>query len=157
MDPSQVLLDAYGRITEVVHRAVDGLAADALTWRPDRDANSIGWLVWHLTRVQDDHVAELAGQPQVWQQDDWPARFGLDPLTTETGYGHTPDQVARVRPDSVETLVDYHQIVAARTREFLATVAADDLDRIIDDAYDPPVSMGVRLVSVISDNLQHAG
>jgi uncharacterized damage-inducible protein DinB len=140
-----------------VRQVLADLDPDALTWRPDPDANSIGWLVWHLIRVQDDHLAELAGRPQVWQQDAWPARFGLETSTLETGYGHTSQQVAAVRPESAAALLDYHERVAEHTRELLATIGSDDLDRIIDTSYDPPVTLGVRLVSVISDNLQHAG
>ncbi|MEX2486867.1 MAG: DinB family protein [Nitriliruptoraceae bacterium] len=157
MQPSQVLEHAYQRITQVVRQSLDGLAADALTWQPEPDANHIGWLVWHLTRIQDDHIAELAERPQVWQQNDWPTRFGFASDTLETGHGHTAAQVAALRPESVTTLLDYHERVASGTQAFLGSLTAEDLDRIIDTSYDPPVTMGVRLVSVIADNLQHAG
>lgn len=157
MQVAQVLDNAFARIPGVVHPTVDGLGVDALTWQPDPQANPIGWLVWHLARVQDDHVAELAGSEQVWLAQGWAPLFGLGDGTTETGFGHSPEQVRAVRPESAEVLLDYLDEVTDHTRSFLATIGPRDLDRIIDDSWDPPVSVGVRLVSVIGDSMQHAG
>lgn len=157
MQSNELLEDAFGRIPGIVRRAVDGLDAVALTWRVEAESNPIGWLVWHLARVQDDHVAELVDGEQVWLAGDWAARFGLSEGTTETGFGHTADQVAAVRPESVEVVLGYLDDVTDRTREVLAATTAVDLDRVVDTAWDPPVTMGVRLVSVLTDGLQHAG
>ncbi|MFP4634430.1 MAG: mycothiol transferase [Nitriliruptoraceae bacterium] len=157
MQVAQVLDDAFARIPGVVHPTLDGLDVDALTWQPDPQANPIGWLVWHLSRVQDDHVAELAGDQQVWGAQGWAPHFGLDEGTTETGFGHRPEQVRAVQPDSAAVLLDYLDEVTDHTRTFLATLGPGDLDRIIDTSWDPPVTMGVRLVSVIGDSMQHAG
>lgn len=152
-----LLLEVYGRVDEHVHDIVDGLDLDALLTPPEPDANPIGWLVWHLTRVQDLHVAEILEREQVWETGSWAASFGLDPDPTNHGWGHTPAQVAAVRPVRPEVLVEYHDAVAARTRAFLATVGEADLDRIVDERWDPPVTLGVRLVSIADDDLQHAG
>lgn len=152
-----VLADAYDRIRTVVHQALDGLDDEPLGFRPEPGANPIGWLVWHLSRMQDHHVSELAGREQAWVADGWHARFSMPADPEDTGRGHTSEQVARLSPPDVETLRAYHDAVAGRTRDYLATVDGDELDRIIDRSYDPAVSVGVRLVSVISDNLQHAG
>ncbi len=157
MDASEVLDDAFARMPGLVRAAVEGLDVDALTWRPDADANSIGWLVWHLTRVQDDHVADLADGEQIWHTDGWAARFGLAEGTTDIGFGHTPEEVAAVRPDGADVLTEYFDRVTRRTVEFLATIDQTDLDRIVDAAWDPPVTMGVRLVSVVGDCMQHIG
>lgn len=157
MQTSELLLDAYGRIRQIVRRATDGLDAEGLAYRPDPEANSIAWLIWHLTRIQDDHVSELAGREQTWFDGPWAERLGLAPATADTGFGHTSEQVAAVRPDGPEPLVGYHEAVADRTVEYLSSITADDLDRIIDRSWDPPVTVGVRLVSVIGDNMQHVG
>jgi uncharacterized damage-inducible protein DinB len=156
VETSDILIDAYGRIHELVHRITGDLGEDALAYRPDAGANSIGWLVWHLTRVQDDHVSEIAGREQAWVDEGWAERFGMDPDPNNTGYGHTSEQVAAVRPDG-GLLRDYHDAVYAHTVEYLETIDAAELERIIDYGWDPPVSVGVRLVSVIGDDLQHAG
>jgi hypothetical protein len=157
MDAGEVLSDAFGRLPALVRRAVDGLSPDRLRWAPADDANPIGWLVWHLTRIQDHHISELLDADQVWVGDGWAARFGLEPDAQNTGFGHSAAEVRAVRPESAAALVEYYDAVAPRTMDLLAGVTAENLDRIVDRRWDPPVTMGVRLVSVLGDSLQHAG
>ena len=157
MDEIDLLTEAFDRLPDLVSGAVDGLTPEQLRWAPSAGANTIGWLVWHLARIQDDHIAELLGEPQAWMSDSWAARFGLQPGTTETGYGHTAEQVAALRPDGPGTLTAYYTAVAHGTRRLLGRTKPGDLDRVIDDKWDPPVTLGVRLVSVLSDDLQHVG
>ncbi|MER5377557.1 DinB family protein [Streptomyces sp. NPDC002553] len=157
MHAKDILIDAYGRVREEVHAAVEGLDADELNARPTAETNSVAWLVWHLTRVQDDHVADAFGLDQVWPSQDWEKRFGLDLPRLDTGYGHSAAQVARVRVDSPALLTGYHDAVHAQTLQALRTMTAADLGRIVDERWDPPVTLGVRLVSVLSDDLQHVG
>jgi uncharacterized damage-inducible protein DinB len=157
MEAKDILTDALGRIPDLVHAAVDGLTPEQLRWAPAPGANPIGWLVWHLTRVQDDHVADLLGAEQIYVTGDWAPRFGLKADPSDTGYGHTPAQVAAVTPESAAVLEEYHRAVHQRSAEFVAGLTAADLDRVVDTAWDPPVTMGVRLVSVVDDDVQHAG
>lgn len=157
MRGTDLLVDAFGRIKETVHRSVLGLSGEELAFRLDEDTNSITWLVWHLTRVQDDHVADAAGTSQVWSDDGWDRRFGLPFPAEETGYGHDADEVSAVRVPSGDLLTGYHDAVHERTLRYLSTLSDDDLDRVIDESWDPPVTLGVRLVSVINDDMQHAG
>ncbi|HEV2310103.1 MAG TPA: DUF664 domain-containing protein [Acidimicrobiia bacterium] len=156
MNPSQLLTDAFGRIREAVHGAVEGLDVDQLGWQPDPEANSIAWLVWHLTRIQDDHVAHVADVAQRWTADGWADRFNLPFDPAATGYGHTSADVAAVRVPGRQ-LLGYYDAVHAQTEAFLATVDGPDFDRVVDRRWDPPVTLGVRIVSVIGDNLAHAG
>lgn len=152
-----ILIDAYNRIQEEVHAAVEGLAPDALHARPAEDANSVAWLVWHLTRVQDDHVADAGELEQVWLAQGWEKRFGLDLPRRDTGYGHTSQKVAKVRVESGSLLTGYYDAVHEQTLAFVRGLVAKDFERIVDERWDPPVSLGVRLVSVLSDDLQHVG
>jgi uncharacterized damage-inducible protein DinB len=157
MRANEVFLELYGRIPDLVRAAVDGLSPGELASPPAPGANTVGWLVWHLARVQDEHIAEVAGRPQVWQEGDWAQRFGLDAGTTETGYGWSSEQVAGLRPESAEALVAYYDAVAEGTTAFLAGLTDADLDRVVDESWDPPVTLGVRLVSVADDDLEHVG
>jgi uncharacterized damage-inducible protein DinB len=157
VDAREVLADAFDRLPELVRSAVDGLTPEELHWVPAAGANSVGWLVWHLTRIQDDHVADLMGAEQVWVRDEWASHFGLDPASGDTGYGHSAAQVGQVRPESAEALVGYFDAVAARTSEFLRGLSAKDLDRVVDERWEPPVTLGVRLISVLNDDDQHVG
>lgn len=157
METRALLADAFDRVVEDVEGAVAGLTGEQLAWRPDPEANSIGWLVWHLARVHDDHVAELAQREQAYTELGYADRFGLDLDPSDVGYGHSSSQVAMVRVDGPVTLVDYLRAVTTRTNEYLATLDAAELDRVVDRNWDPPVTAGVRLVSVINDSTQHAG
>jgi uncharacterized damage-inducible protein DinB len=157
MNVSDLLIETFDRLPDLVRSAVDGLTPEQLQWSPAPGANSIGWLVWHLTRVQDHHIAELLDQDQVWVSGDWAGHFGLDADPSNTGYGHSPEQVATVRPDSAHVLIGYYNAVAGRTREFLRGLKPEDLDRVVDRRWDPPVTLGVRLVSVANDDTQHGG
>jgi hypothetical protein len=134
----------------------DALDVDQLAWRPDPGSNSIAWLVWHLTRVEDDHIAEVAGAEQVWTADGWYDRFALPFPPPAHGYRHSADEVAQVRVAG-DLLVGYQQATATRAIEYVGGLSAGDLDRIVDDRWDPPVSLGVRLVSVVNDTTQHLG
>lgn len=144
------------RVLQAVESVLDGLDEEALTRRVGPDANTIAWLVWHLTRVQDDHIADAAGVQQVWTAQGYADRFGLPFDVGDIGYGHTSDQVAAVRAPA-ELLLEYYRATHAQTLVYLQTVTSDDLDRIVDDRWDPPVTLGVRLVSVMNDDTQHVG
>ena len=157
MGSTEIVVDAFGRVREVVHEAVDGLTTDQLAHRVDPEANSIGWLVWHLTRVQDDHVADAAGTEQVWTSDGWVDRFALPLDQMDTGYGHSAADVAAVRVPSADLLTGYYDAVHERTVGYLSGLTEADFARVVDTRWDPPVTLAVRLVSVIADDLQHAG
>jgi uncharacterized damage-inducible protein DinB len=157
METRHVLADAFERIRQEAERAAAGQPAAALTYRPGPDANSIAWLVWHLARVQDDHVSELAGVEQAYVAYGWAERLGMTPEAADIGFGHTSRQVAALRPADATDLLAYLDAVYQRTLAYLDRVDGDELDRIVDYRWDPPVTAGVRLVSVISDCLQHAG
>ena len=156
MNGVDVLRDLFDRVATNVHGAVEGLDEAALTHRVGGSANSIAWLVWHLTRVQDDHVADAAGSEQVWTAQDWVTRFGLPFPPEATGYGQGSDEVAAVRAGA-DLLLGYYDAVHERTLQYLGEITDADLDRIVDRRWDPPVTLGVRLVSVADDSLQHVG
>jgi hypothetical protein len=156
MTGAELLVDAFGRIRHAVHAAVRDLTPDQLEVRLDADANSIAWLVWHLTRIQDDHVAGVAQREQVWTSGGWESRFALPFDPSETGYGHHTHAVAAVRAEARD-LLGYHDDVHEQTTRYVGRLTDTDLDRIVDESWDPPVTLGVRLVSVISDDLEHAG
>lgn len=157
MTSAQLLTDAFERVREVVHEAAEDLTPEQLAYRIDEDANSIGWLVWHLSRVQDDHLADVMGTEQVWTAEGWAERFSLPLDLADTGYGHTSEQVASVQVTTGDLLTGYYDAVHARTVAYVSGLKDGDLARIVDQGWDPPVTLSVRLISVLSDDLQHAG
>jgi hypothetical protein len=157
MDISSLLLELYGRVPPLAGEAVKGVDVAQLNEPPSPGANTIGWLVWHLSRVQDHHVAEVLGVDQVWVEGDWAGGFGLDPDPSNTGYGHSAEEMLAVRPVRPEVLLEYLDAVNDRTQAMLKDLTPADLDRVVDTRWDPPVTLGVRLVSIADDCLQHVG
>ncbi|UFU05250.1 mycothiol transferase [Ruania halotolerans] len=157
---SSILRDGFSRVTEELHAVLGDphrLTPEHLVARLDPDANTIAWLAWHLTRVQDDHVSEVAGLEQQWTAGGWADRFDLPFEVADHGFGHSSAQVAQVRGFSAADLLGYHDAVSAATTGILSRLDEADLDRVVDDAWDPPVTLGVRLVSVLAEGLQHVG
>ena len=152
----ELLVDAFGRVKEAVHGVVEGLTGEELTYRVDPDANTIAWLVWHLTRIQDDHVAALAGTEQVWLRDGWVDRFELPFSRKAHGYGHSSQDVAAVDVAG-DLLLGYHDAVHDQTLAYVKGLGDEEYAEIIDRRWDPPVTRAVRLVSVVEDDLQHVG
>ena len=157
MDGPDLLADAFSRIRSTVHAAVDGLTAEQLGARLDPEANTIAWLVWHLTRVQDDHVADVAGVEQVYTAQGWAQRFAFPFSGDAIGYGHSSDDVAAVRVADPALLLDYYDSVEDQTLAYVRGLTGADLDRVVDDAWNPPVTVAIRLLSVVNDDMQHAG
>ncbi len=156
MTSTELLADAFERIRDAVHPAVNGLTAAELAHRPGGDSNSIAWLIWHLTRIQDDHVAGVDDGRQVWMANGWVERFALPLDPTDTGYGHDPETVALVVAEA-PLLLGYFEEVHSKTQAYVLSLSDHDLDRVVDTRWDPPVTLQVRLVSVIADDLQHVG
>ena len=152
----ELLRDAFTRLIEHVDELTAGLTDKQANYRPSPEANSIAWLIWHSARVQDIQLAPIAGVEQVWTRDGWVDRFGLDLLRNDSGYGHGPDEVAKVRA-SAELLAGYYHALHKVTLEFVARVTAEDLERIVDRNWDPPVTASARIVSIIDDCAQHLG
>ncbi len=152
-----LLRDAFGRIHEELPAVVADLSPEELLWRPDAEANPVAWLVWHLSRVQDDHLAALSGADQVWTAAGWADRFGLPYPLADIGYGQSAEDVGAFAVTDPELLTGYHADVHRLTLSVLDGEEARGLGRVVDDRWDPPVTAAARLVSVVSDISQHVG
>jgi hypothetical protein len=157
MDGAELIADGLGRINRVLHRTLEGVPTETLCKLPTADTNSMAWLAWHLTRVEDHHMSDLAGLPQLWTSAKWHQRFGMAEDDKETGTGHTPEQVAALKADA-ELLLAYTDSVYQRGLEYLKNIRPETLDEEINEPqYDPLPTVGVRLMSILGDNIQHAG
>ncbi|MFI6169242.1 DUF664 domain-containing protein [Nocardia sp. NPDC051052] len=157
MTSADLLIDAFGRVQENVHGAVSDLTPDELAVQLDPGANSIAWLIWHLTRVQDDHIADVADTEQVWTAAGWAERFALPFDDTATGYGDNPDEIAQLGKVSADLLLGYYDAVHDQTIEYVSALTDADLPRVVDTRWNPPVTLAVRLISVVDDDIQHSG
>ena len=152
----ELLRDAFTRLIEHVDELTDGLTPGQASYRASPNANSIAWLIWHSARVQDAQLAPIVGVEQVWTTGGWVDRFGLDLPRDDTGYGHSPEDVAKVQAPA-DLLAGYYHAVHTLTLEFVAGITAEDLERIVDRNWDPPVTASARIVSIIDDCAQHLG
>ena len=158
MDWQELLTDGYGRILGALERYLNGMSPDDLNELPQADCNSMGWLAWHLTRVQDDHIAGLMEEEQLWVKDGWYERFSRAPNPKDIGFGHASEEVAAFKAPDADTLLQYHRAVLERTKRYISGLSLADLDRELNEPWFQPLpTVGVRLVSVLNDSLQHAG
>ena len=155
MQWQQLIINIYERMSQEIERSLDGLTLDDVNQHPSTDTNSIGWLAWHLTRVQDRAIADLAGEVQLWVEDEWYSRFNRPPDPHDFGLGHTLEDLAAFKSPDVQTLLGYHCAVLERSKHYINSLSETELDRELDHPKFPTV--GAQLVGVISDNLQHAG
>jgi len=156
MTPADLLIESFTRIPSIVDRATSGLDAQQLAARPAPGTNTIAWLAWHTARGQDAQIATLAGTEEVWVADGWYGRFELPFGPVEMGYGMSAGDVVRV-VSTAALLTGYLDAVTERTRAYLSDLSEEALDEVVDENWNPPVTRGVRLVSILGDCLQHAG
>jgi hypothetical protein len=152
----EILRDSFTRLIELSDDLTDGLTDRVAYYRPTPEANTVTWLLWHSARMQDAQVCDLAGSDQIWMREGWVDRFGLDLPADDHGYGQTPDEVGKVRA-SPELLSGYYHAVHRETLAYIASVSADELERVIDKRWTPPVTASARLVSIVLDAAQHLG
>lgn len=156
MIATDILLDAFTRVNESLHRTLADLTETELIQEPHPP---IGWLAWRLTRVMDSNVSRLAGQEQLWIGEGWAARFGMPPEPADFGRAvtHTREQVRAFRASS-ELLLAYQDETYGRTKGYLKALTAEDLARQLDEPqYQPRPTVAVRLVSVLENAMTNQG
>ncbi|MBI4304643.1 MAG: DinB family protein [Chloroflexi bacterium] len=158
MEWQQLMVDGCGRVLEILEPAFEGLTPEDLDWQPHPECNSMGWITWHLTRGQDSQIASLMGKKQLWIVDRWHDKFERPADPKDTGFGHTPEQVVAFKSPDPDVLLDYYRAVLEQTKGYLGTLSLADLDKELNEPrYKPPPTVGVRLVSIMADCLEHAG
>ncbi len=157
MEAAGLVLDALGRVRDMVRAALKDLSAEELLSPPKPH---IAWLVWHIARVQDANFSGLLARQQLWIADGWYARFNMPPDPKDYGSGHrqTAAQVDAFTVTDKKLLLDYHDAVFEQTKGYLSTVTNADLNRVLDEPqYQPLPTLSIRLASVINCNTRHAG
>ena len=158
MNWKDLIIDGYSRIPEFLENVLKGLAQDALDWQPRHDCNSIGWLIWHLTRQQDAQIASLMDEEQLWIADGWYGKFNRQPEPNDIGFGHSPEQVSGFKSPETKILLGYNRAVVERSKQYISNLSETDLDRELDEPWFQPLpTVGVRLISILDDSILHAG
>ncbi len=158
MEWKDLLIESYGSSLRVLERALQGLTQEDLNWQPRPDCNSIGWTTWHLTRALDGLMSSIMGEEQLWIKDRWHSKFNRPPDATDHGYGHDPEQVALFKCPDIDTLLNYHQAVLERSKNYLVTLSSSDLGQKVDDSLSQLFpTVGSRIIVTLDELLQHAG
>jgi len=158
MEWQELIIDSYGRALQRLEQALDGLSPDDSNWQPHPDCNSMGWLTWHLTRTQDAQITDLMGGEQVWLRDGWHAKFNRPPDPSDTGFGNSSEDVAAFKSPDARVMLDYHRAVLEQTKQYLKSLSLSDLNRELNEPwYQPLPTVGVRIISIMNDCLQHTG
>lgn len=155
MDHRDILINAARRPVDSANQVLEGLGADVVNQMPDAEHSSIAWLIWHAARQQDAQIADLSGAAQVWRAHGWVQRFGLDRAVEATGFGDSSSEITRVRVADPALLSGYLEAVVARVIDYVSGLAPTDLDDVVDEGWDPPVTRGVRIISTIDDAVAH--
>lgn len=158
MDWKDLLEDGFNRVPAYVEHILTGLSREDTSWLPRADSNSIGWLIWHLTRQQDAQVSALMGEDQIWIKDGWHQKFERPDDPHDIGFGDTPEDVAAFKPPGNNVMLDYLRAAVKRTITYIGRLSEKDLDRKLDEPqYQPLPTVGVRLISILDDCVIHAG
>lgn len=155
----EIIMDIFDRIAAQLAQVLEGLTPEELNRQPSTGANTIGWMAWHLTRSHDRNMSELMKMEQLWISEGWYKRFNRAPDPSETGWGHTIDEMKNFgAPDSM-TIMKYHRSVLERIKDYIG----NDLTEAVleDESYSPTFRRSSpvyrRITGVINDGLQHVG
>jgi hypothetical protein len=158
MEWKSLLLDGYERIPQEVEEIIGGLLPEDLNWQPGPEGNSIGWIVWHLARVQDAQIADLMGEEQVYIKEKWYAKFNRPARRRDTGFGATRQEVAEFQSPDSQVLLEYVKATTRQSLRYINSISAAELDRVLDEPwFTPRPTVGVRLTSILADGHQHTG
>jgi len=158
MDAAAVVTTALTiDMNNFIKGALNGLSDADLAKQPSAQCNSIGWTLWHATRVEDGIIANISGKAQVWLEGGWHQKFGIAADPAKSGVGDSLEQVAAFKP-TVANLQGYAEAVREKTLACLNSLTPADLDR---DLTPPgggnPVTVGSRLAVILLDHLHHSG
>jgi len=132
MEINNFTLDMLNQVQQALTTAVDGLTHEELTFQPQNDANSIGFILWHQVRVEDSMVpGTIQKKPQVWTSGKWYRKLNLPEDPNDNGWGYTAEQVAAFPVPKLKDLLDYAEEVRSQTVECLKGMTPDRFDEVI--------------------------
>ena len=155
MTINEFITDALEKENGFLMDALDGLTSEELAWQPAPDANSIGWILWHMVRVEDMWIQFFAQfQTELWETEGWHEKFGLP--TRDNGFGHTAEQVNNFPGVDLEQFLQYRAAVRASTLAYLDTLNPDDMATVPRERR-PEMSLGAMFRQIIGEMYQHVG
>ena len=155
MTLNEFIVDALDKENGFLLDALEGLGPDELAWQPAANANSIGWILWHMVRVEDMWIQFFAQfQTELWETEGWHEKFGLP--TRDNGFGHTAEQVNNFPGVDLAEFLRYRASVRQATLDYLDTLTPKDMEHVPRERR-PEMSLGAMFRQIIGEMYQHVG
>ena len=155
MDLNEFIVDALEKEQESLSEAVGDLTPEELAWRAGPEANPIGWILWHMLRVEDMWFQFfIQRRNEIWERESWHEKFGLP--TRDNGFGHTSEQVAGFPALDLQELLRYGEAVRRATLEYLETLSPEDYDAVPREQR-PEMTVGAIFRQIVGELYQHQG
>ena len=127
MDLLEFATEMFEEYATRLYSYLDGLTLEELNWRPNAEANSIAFIVWHTTRVEDRWFQVFCqDKPDLWTSGRWFEKLGMN--EDRSPFGLTPEDLASLPTLTIEALKSYFEAVRSETRKYLASIGPEDLE-----------------------------
>ncbi|MBI3744252.1 MAG: DinB family protein [Chloroflexi bacterium] len=158
MEIKDVAMMSYERMWKVTDGALEGLTHEEFARRPNGHSNSIGWIAWHMARVEDRWTNMVLNKgKQLWETHGWAEKIGMPNDPNYSGGGMTPDQVQLFKTPAVQQVKDYWSAVRATTKECYAKLTPSMLDQMVQTPFRRELKVGDVISHVLCELNQHAG
>lgn len=157
MEAAQLTIGILSNLEEALTRALDGLTQEELSYQPDKECNSIGFILWHQIRAEDMMmIATLLGKPEEWETGKWATRMGFEEDFKDNGWGYTAEQLSSFAVPKLEELIAYGKAVRAGTEEYIAGLSPEDFDEVKTTLFGE-MPVGTILTMLIGELALHTG
>jgi hypothetical protein len=135
MDLREFILHSMERSRQLTLNMVKELTPEQLGWHSGPEANSVGFLLFHVFRVEDWYFhTMLSTAGQVWERAGWSRRWHL-PIPAgdrrNTGNSWTAQEVAAWQPPPLSELLDYGQAVRSGAVQALRALDLARLEEVV--------------------------
>ena len=155
MDVKEMFTYSLKESWTFLSEALEGLSQEEVNWAPAPHCNSIAFILWHVTRVEDVLIHPISQRiAGVYWTQGWQERLGIP--ATEIGYQYTEEQLQAWSAPKFEDLQEYAQAVHERTLAFVETLTPEKLLEVPRPDY-PNQTIGVILAHLATEIAQHVG
>lgn len=153
MDAKELLLRSLEESNGYLTRALNGLTQEEATWSPSPECNSIAFILWHMTRVEDFFVNRvIRREKELYETKKWQEKLG----TPVKAYGYTVEELRAWPAPKLEILREYANSVRESTLAFLNSISPERLSEVPRPDRSPD-SIGVTLGHVTTEIALHVG
>ncbi len=156
MELKDLILAGLDRVKEANMKTLDGLSRHELVWRPGPEANTIGLIIFHSARSEDNVVqSRVQGKSQIWESEKWYQKLNL-PIA-DTGAHYTVQQIAAFPAPELNDWLAYAGAVRTRTQDYLKGMTNAGFGKVINVPRHGDVTIGWYLMNMVVHMAEHAG